>query len=399
VPVPKARKSSQKTRKPFQKTRKPLPRTRKLAAAKADDDTCGSDGSESTAYSYEDDMVTGFFDGLLDMNLDRFDGETVDSVDSDEMSTGSADGGHRGGKRSKRGKNRALCDAPFKEIMSFLNPEQAERDNFEKVKPTSKAVRGKSKYPFAPGLGAKDGAAAADTDTSVKPGIGDFLDLSFFVELWDAIMSSKEEKATQKSNKEAAPVETTLREDKEADTLFDDLLDGPDIKCDASSFADLASRYSKSLREQTEMHLHELQSQMPEIYDRLAKEGARVNTTAEKVDTTLTTTPNTSVLVHESSEATPVKVKKNGDAERDWQPFFDSPFMEEKMEEPLLLKRLESLDTPELESEFYDSISVASPASTQIYPPSVADFESFEALDEKEELCVCGPTSTIFKMV
>jgi hypothetical protein len=443
----------------------------------ADDDSSDS-GSLSTVDSSDKNLVTAFLD-LLDLDLDPFEEDNpfeeehsvgTATVSFDSEGSGSTDPGlapetSRGAEKVKT--NSSLCESSFEEMIEYIttggakkneseeNDKDTEERDTQPASSSSKKVKRSKKIEKVEKKLAQEestniGTVAAVQDSSPALSISDFFDVSFFIDLWNELISPKNNLgmaptdtagADQKSpNGDQAVVNLSVG-DQEAENLFDDLLE--DDANDDNSVAWLASKYSKTLRESTKPTVDSL-------YGNANVTAETLNESQEEL------TPNTSLISNVSdvsAEIAPKAAKKNG--HEDWQPFFDSPFeadglriptalrrsVSTPMGEPTILKRLGSLDQKYVapiakeqeveapvipdghkEAELIYSLSfdipepnarihvierahkqqASSPPAAQLYPPSDEAFEKFETVaidsDNDEEQCSCRPESRLFEI-
>jgi hypothetical protein len=423
----------------------------------ADDDSSDS-GSVSTMETAEEGLVTTFLD-LLDLDMDPFEEDNPFEEDHSVGSATAFDSEASGAtdvdpvlETPKTQKHTYICQESFEGLIEYMTAEdvQAASSEPKKSKPSKKvkSVEDKVAQDEPANIGA---VAASSEESSPALGLADFFDISFFRDLWNELFPPKNnlESADQTSpSGDQDAVNLSLTDDNEAENIFDDLLD--DDANDDDSFAGLATILSSTSTAVNELRveLFEDHKEATGTAEPISEPAAEptAEPTAEPVNESQEeVTPHTSLVADEIAEMTP-KVPENR-ADADWQQFFDSPFKAdgtraistpsrlavstppmEDMEEPILLKRLLSLDakcspdTPE-EQELtapdtpddleetdiiysvtsFDvddparkqEVSSSSPRDVQLYPPSDEAFEQFETepTNEKDELFACGPAS------
>jgi hypothetical protein len=444
-----------------------VPRKKKREVV--DDDSTDYSGSVSTGTmgSNGEDLVTAFMD-FIDLDLDPFEednpfeeeqhsiGSATASIDSEGTGATNLDlarealpGAAKTDETSynichDQGSFEGLCDfiamggvketAKAKDTEKTVKDVQPVNSKPKKSKPSKKDEEVEDKV--APIEPANIDAVADSSESSPPLGLSDFFDLSFFVDLFKELFPPKKNTGmAPKATKSADPKSPNVNQafdslgDTEAETLFDDLLE--DDANDDDSFAGLAS-----ILMSTDTALNDLRAQLPNFDEPL-------NESQEK------TTPQTSLVVDESAEVAR-KVPEKSPLE-DWQQFSDSPFMEDgsriistpvklrktvsiPMEEPILLKRLLSLDKkcslltaeeqyltppvtpddrdetelkpiysasfdePEPDARRKKKLSFSPFQEVLPYPPNDEAFESFESApaNEKDEIYLCGPASRLF---
>lgn len=450
-----------------------VPRKKKREVV--DDDSSDYSGSVSTGTmgSTDEDLVTAFMD-FIDLDLDSFEednlfedehsvGSATASIDSEVSAATNLDLARKvlpGAAKTE--KTSYICNDPgaFEGLYGCIGMGEVKEsaksteEMVEDVQPVSskhkKSQRSK-KVEEVDDKVAQDvpgnlDAVVDSAESSPDLRLADFFDISFFTDLWNELFPPKKntgiapettKSADQKSpSLNQTPVNSSFVSDTEAETLFDDLLE--DDTNDDDSFAGLAS-----ILKSTSTAVDDFRAQLDGSKDATVAVEP-VNESQEDVK------PKTSHALNESAEVTP-KVPVRG-AQEEWLQFSDSPFVADDvsrtistptkrlrrsvsipMEEPILLKRLHSLDakcslltSEELEltapatpddrdetelnliySASFDDpspdrrnqkSSFSPPKEVELYPPNDEAFESFETVPttEKDELFLCGPASKDF---
>jgi hypothetical protein len=448
---------------------------RKKKQEVVDDDSTDYSGSVSTGTmgsstmgSTGEDLVSAFMD-FIDLDLDPF--EEENPFENEQHSVNSATGSidsegstYLGLARealpgaAKTEETSYICNdhGSFEGLCEYIGLagilEKDTEETVEDVQPVSPKPE-KSKYSqkieevedkVTPDESVNIGAVADSSKSSPALGLADFLDASFFIDLWKEVFPPKNNtemapKATKSADQKSPSdkqesIDLSLG-DTEAETLFDDLLDEDD------SFAGLAS-----ILKSTDTALNDLRAQLHNL-DGLKDE---ISIVEQLIESEEKITPHTSLALNESADVTPKVPEKS--ALEDWQQFSDSPFMADgsrtistptrsrqtvsiSMEEPILLKRLHSLDakcslltaefqeltapvTPDdrddetelnlIYSASFDEpapdarrkqkLAFSPPREVLLYPPNDEAFERFETVptNEKDDLFLCGPARSCF---
>jgi hypothetical protein len=457
--------------------RRNVPRRKKQEVV--DDDSTDYSGSVSTGTmgsstmgSTGDDLVTAFMD-FIDLDLDPFEEENpfendqhsvnsaTRSIDSEGSGTnyldlarealpGAAKTEETSYMCNDHGSFDGLCE--YIGLAGILEKPKDTEETVEDVQPVSPKPE-KSKYSQkveevedkgTPDESANIGAVADSSESSPALGLADFLDASFFIDLWKEMCPPKNntemapkatKSADQKSPSEKQESIDLSHGDTEAETLFDDLLDeGED-----DSFAGLAS-----ILKSTDTALNDLRAQLPNF------DGSKdeISIVEQVIESEGKITPHTSLALNESADVTPKVPEKS--ALEDWQQFSDSPFMADgsrtistparmrqtvsiSMEEPILLKRLHSLDAkcslltaeeqeltapvppddhddetelkliysasfdePAPDARRKQKLAFSPPKEVLLYPPNDEAFERFETVPTNEKDFLCGPAHSCF---